>query len=260
MLIVRILVVLFLFMANTHAIQAASNPKKKILFIHHSTGGNLIKEGNVRKEIKKLNPHVEFWDYSYNLSPLLPMFLANHTHLKGLSDYQGKITGKDYAIVLSNNSPKEYADIFSRNPNDSTFKAILSYDMIVFKNCFPTTRIASDKQLAEDIQYYTTIRNSLMKYPNKQFILMTPPPSRRETTNAANAKRAMKLATFLTSQGFQKKASNIHVFDYFSKLSDSDGMLKKEYERLLPWDSHPNRKANLSISPIFAAYVVKYLN
>lgn len=243
-----------------HTVQAVSNPKKKILFIHHSTGGNLIKEGNVREEIKKLNPHVEFWDHSYNLFPLFTTFLANNTHLKGLSDAQGKITGKDYAIVLSNNSPKEYAKIFSRNPNDRTFKAILSYDMIVFKNCFPTTRIVSDKQLAEDIQYYSAIRDNLIKYPNKQFILMTPPPLRRETTNAANAKRAMKLATFLTSQEFQKKASNIHVFDYFSKLSDSGGMLKKEYERLLPWDSHPNRKANVSIAPIFAAYIVKYLN
>ena len=32
-------------MVNTNPLQA-SNSEKKMLFIHHSTGGNLIKEGN----------------------------------------------------------------------------------------------------------------------------------------------------------------------------------------------------------------------
>lgn len=85
---------------------------KKILFIHHSTGGNLIKEGKLRKEIEKLDPNIEFWDHSYNLYKVCPLLLASFTHHKGLSDNKGKITGKDYDVVLSNNSPKEYADIF----------------------------------------------------------------------------------------------------------------------------------------------------
>ncbi len=255
MLIAKALIVLLLLMANTNPIHAASSGKR-ILFIHHSTGGNLIKEGNLRDEVKKLDPAVELWDHSYNLFPMFTTLLANNTHLKGLSDGQGKVTGKDYNIVLSNNCPKEYADIFSRDPNDPTLKAILNYDVIAFKNCYPTTRIISDQQLEEDIKYYTVIRDNLKKYPEKQFILLTPPPARRETTKVEHAKRAVKLVSWLNSPEFQQGISNIHVFDFFGLLADKDGMLKKEYQRLLPWDSHPNKKANLAVTPIFAEYLV----
>lgn len=260
MLITRVIVVLILLMTSIRPAFAAENTSKRILFIHHSTGGNLIKEGNLRDEVKKLNPSIELWDHNYNLFPILTTILANNTHLKGLSDAQGKVTGKDYNIVLSNNNPKEYADIFSRDPGDPTLKAILSYDVIAFKNCYPTTRITSDQQLEEDIKYYTIIRDSLKKYPEKRFILLTPPPARRETTNIEDAKRAMKLVTWLNSQDFLQGIPNIHVFDFFSLLADKDGMLKKEYQRLLPWDSHPNKKANLAVAPFFAEYMVKLIN
>ena len=259
MRIVRTLLVLLLLMANTHPIHATSSGKS-ILFIHHSTGGNLIKEGNLRDEVKKLDPAVELWDHNYNLSPIFPLLLANITHQKGLSDAQGNVTGEDYNIVLSNNSPKEYADIFSRDPSDPTLKAVLEYDVIAFKNCYPTTRIISDQQLEEDIKYYTIIRDNLQKYPENQFILLTPPPSRKESTTIDDAKRAMALVAWLNSDEFLQGASNIHVFDFFSMLADKDGMLKHEYQRMLPWDSHPNKQANLAVAPLFADFLVKRTN
>ena len=178
---------------------------KKILFIHHSTGGNLIKEGNLREEIRQLSPNVQFWDHSYNFLPIL----ANFTHLKGLSDNAGKISGTDYNIVVSNN-----------------------------------------------IKYYKIIRDNLKKYPSKQFVVLTPPPARKETTNLENSERAKKLVDWLNSKEFSQDIPNIHVFDFYSLLADKDGFLKKEYTRLLPWDSHPNKKANKIVAPIFANYLV----
>ena len=153
--------------------------KARILFIHHSTGGNLIKEGHLRTALRKINPSLELWDHNYNLFPIFTRLLATFTHLRGLSDSSGKYTGIDYQIVVSNNSPKEYADIFSREASDPTLKSILSYDVIVFKNCYPTTRITSDEKLLEDISYYTNIRDAIKRFPEKQFVLLTPPPARR---------------------------------------------------------------------------------
>lgn len=257
MLIARVAIIFLSLMTLVSTTYASQAKSKKILFIHHSTGGNLIKEGNLRGEIHKLDPEVALWDHNYNLFPVLTMLLANNTHLKGLSDAEGKVTGMDYHIVLSNNSPKEYADIFSRDPSDPTLKAILSYDVIAFKNCYPTTRITSDQQLLNDMKYYAAIRDSLAKYPNKQFVLMTPPPARRETTNEGNATRAMKLVHWLRSDEFLRDAPNIHIFDLFGLLANENGVLRTEYERVLPWDSHPNKKANLAVAPMFAAYLVK---
>ena len=231
----------------------------RILFIHHSTGGNLIKEGGLRDEIKKLNSGVEFWDHSYNLFPMFPKLVAKYTHLKGLSDPQGKYTGKDYNIVLSNGSPKEYADIFGRDPHDATLKSILSYDLIAFKNCYPTTRITSGRQLSEDIKFYDAIRDSLKKYKNNKFVILTPPPARSETTTAQNAQRAQKLVAHMASGNFITPAPNVFIFDFFKLLSDGNGFLKKDYARKLFFDSHPNKKANKDIAPIFANFLVTRL-
>lgn len=230
---------------------------KRILFIHHSTGGNLIKEGDLRGEIKRLNSTLEFWDHSYNLYEVFPILLANVTHHKGLSNYKGDITGIDYNINLSNNSPKEYAELFSRDTSDSTLKLILSYDVIAFKNCYPTTKLKNDEQLNSYFNYYNQIKERLMKYETKQFLILTPPPLRKETTTPENAKRAIRLAQGLCSKEFLNDIPNISSFDLFSLLSDEFGFLRKDYTRLLPFDSHPNKKANRSVAPIFAQKIVE---
>jgi len=229
--------------------------KTRILFIHHSTGGNLIKEGNLRQKLTSVDPAVELWDHNYNLFPVFTRLLAHITHLRGLSDSKGRYTGKDYNITLSNNSPKEYAEIFSRDPNDKTLTSILSYDVIAFKNCYPTTRIKSDKQLIDNISEFTKIRDSVERFPKNQFILVTPPPARRETTNASQALRARQMVSVLNSLMFAHGIKNLHIFDLFNLLADTDGYLKKEYCRRIPWDSHPNRAANAFIAPLFATYL-----
>lgn len=231
--------------------------KIRILFIHHSTGGNLIIEGNLRKELARINPQIELWDHNYNLFPLFKSLLARFTHLRGLSNERGDYTGTDYAITLSNNSPKEYAEIFSRDHKDETLASILSYDVIAFKNCYPTTRIKSDKKLIDNISEFTKIRDSIERFPNNQFILVTPPPARRETTNASQALRARQMVSVLNSLMFSHGIKNLHIFDLFNLLADQNGYLKKEYCRPIPWDSHPNHKANIAIAPIFAAYLAK---
>ncbi|MCA9392051.1 hypothetical protein KC614_02495 [candidate division WWE3 bacterium] len=230
---------------------------KRILFIHHSTGGNLIKEGHLREEVKSLDPDLEFWDHSYNLAPKLTMLLARHTHLKGLSDAEGNITRTDYNIILSNNSPREYAEIFARDKDDQTLSAILKFDVIAFKNCYPTTRISTKKQLQDDINYFDSIRESAKKYPDKKFVLVTPPPAKELTTNEENSARALELVNYLTSQDYLQDTRNLAVFNFFGLLANKKGYLKPEYERFIPWDSHPNKKANQDIAPIFAKLLVE---
>ncbi len=247
-------------MINPIVVKASMTADKKILFIHHSTGGNLIREGKLRDEIKKRDSTIQFWDHNYNLYPIFSLFFAAFTNHKGLSDDKSMLTGSDYNIVLSNNSPKEYADIFSGNPNNLTLKLILDYDVIIFKNCYPTTKVTTEKQLKDDIKYYQIIRDSLKKYPEKKFILLTPPPERKETTTKGNAKRAKKLISILTSDNFIKDTDNLYVFDFYKLLADEDGYLKKEYTKLFVKDSHPNKKANEIIAPVFAEYLVEVAN
>lgn len=232
--------------------------KTKVLFIHHSTGGSLIFFGQLRKLLKEKAPNIELWDHGYNLySPkiLAPVFgpISSKT---GLSDQNGKMIGKDFDINISNSSPKEYAEIFSRNPNNYTLRNILSFDIVIFKNCYPTTRIENKEKLEIYEKYYFKIMKSISIYKNK-FIVFTPPPLRREMTKYEWANNARELSTFINHE--VKKYNNIYSFDFFNLLSDSQGknvnMLKRQYCNILPFDSHPNIRANREVGVKFVDFL-----
>ncbi len=239
--------------------------KTNILFIHHSTGGNLLHQGEVRKLLYAQSNEMALWDHSYNLYPsiLLSRILGPITFKTGLSNSQGSLTGKDFDITISNNSPKEYADIFNRDPSDPTLSKILEFDVIVFKNCFPTTKIISDQHLQEIINYYTEAKKGVSRFPNKKFIAFTPPPVRKEVTTPESAKRARKLAQWMNSSGYVSDSPNLQVFDFYSYLADEHGdnmnMLRRDYAPLLYVDSHPNRKANKEIAPKFVDFMLSNL-
>lgn len=189
----------------------------KLLFIHHSTGGNLIHKGKLRKLLYAKTKTIEFWDHGYNLYTWLPMpilkIVANtFTFHTGLSDSEGNTTGVDYDINITND-PYAFEKLFTADPNiNSTLKAILSYDVIAFKNCFPATQITSDMQLNKYMENYLKMRAVFDKHTDKLFIPFTPPPMRKEQT-------------------------------------------KKEYCSLLPIDSHPNKKANMISAPVFVDFI-----
>lgn len=224
----------------------------RVLFIHHSTGGLLLRFGNVRKLLKQKAPYIEFWDHSYNYDPSL--FSQLFKFKTGLSDGKGKVLCRDFNIVISNDSPKEYAEIFSRKPTDSTLKNILSFNCVIFKNCFPTTRIETDEKLEEHKKYYSQIIASISKYPNL-FIIFTPPPLRAESTTLEWAQRARDLVNWLVLQ--EKK--NVKVFNFFDLLADSDGsnanMLRRKYCWPIIHDSHPNIRADRQVGKIFVDFL-----
>ncbi|MFA6017386.1 MAG: hypothetical protein WC744_04850 [Patescibacteria group bacterium] len=228
--------------------------KIRVLFIHHSTGGLLIFFGQIRKLLKEKAPNIEFWDHGYDLySPrFLAPILGPVTFRTGLSDGSGKMIGKDFNITISNNSPKEYAEIFSRNPEDPTLKNILSFDVVIFKNCFPTSKIETQAKLEKYKESYLKIIKSISNYKN-MFIIFTQPPLRREMTKPEWANNARELANFIHEE--VKKYLNISSFDFFDLLSNKEGdnanMLKREYCNIIPFDSHPNMRANREVGKKF---------
>jgi hypothetical protein len=235
----------------------------KILFIHHSTGANLLRQGHVRQLLMRARPDLEFSDHGYNLYPHFSQLRSYFTHHTGLRDADGHFTGRDFNIIVSNNSPREYADIFSRNPHDSTLHQILQYDVIIFKTCYPTTKIVSDEQLAEDKKFYEQIRESIKKYPDKIFILFTPPPLRKELTQPEFAQRAKNLVDWLISPEYVKNVQNLKIFDFFNLLAAKSGphtnMLRPEFTRLITLDSHPNQRANKEVGKTFAEFLINSL-
>jgi hypothetical protein len=213
-----------------------------IIFLHHSTGANLIEQGNVRQLLTDLG--YEFYDHGYNDDGLV------------LAD--GTSTGTNFGVPDDNTDPDGLAAIFAQplhDPPDNTFSHLMQYDVIAFKSCFPTSNIQSDEQLAEYKSYYLSIRDRMDEYPNKIFIVITPPPEIPNDTDSAAAARARAFASWLASGEYLSGHPNVFTFNFFNLLADpSDNMLRAEY-RTDEWDAHPNELANQTIGPLFANFI-----
>ena len=219
-----------------------------IIFLHHSTGNNLIEQGGLREVFSEAG--YRFWDQSYNA--------------QGLRDPDGKFTGYAYPVPGDNTDPDGLARIFRQRIYDLPINALsglFQHEVIIIKSCFaPANQIDSDEQLAQLKQYYRDMRDRMSQYPDKYFVIVTSPPLNQAETNLQEAKRARELATWLTSAEFLGEYANIYVFNLFDQLAENDpsspdfNMLRQTYRN--GNDSHPNQKANQEIAPLFAKAIM----
>jgi hypothetical protein len=214
----------------------------RIIFLHHSVGVNLIAQGDVRQRLTALG--YEFYDHGYNGDGLV------------LAD--GTPSGMNFDVPDDNTNPDGFAAIFGQalhDPPDNTFSYLMQYDVIVFKSCYPVSNIQSDDQLAEYKSYYLSIRERMDEYPNKIFILVTPPPEIPAETDAQAAARARDFADWLASGEYRNGHANVSTFDFFDLMADpSTNMLRIEYQSD-EFDAHPNELANQTVGPLFADFI-----
>ncbi len=220
---------------------------RKIIFLHHSTGEALIAEGGVRERLTALG--YEFYDHGYNDDGLT---LAN-----------GQRANMSFNIPDDNTDPDGFNALFAQpvtSPPTNALSHLMQYDVIAFKSCFPTSDIQSNEQLEEYKTYYRNIRAVMDRYPNKIFIVVTPPPLVPAATEATIAARARAFANWLKSAEYLSGHPNVFTFDFFNLLAESNtgardyNMLRAAY-RADPNDSHPNERANREIGPQFADFI-----
>jgi len=161
-------------------------------------------------------------------------------------------------------------------------KLTQSYDVIIFKHCFPGADIKSDngsetvnssrKSLGNYKLQYRALRDLMDSYPKTRFIVWTLAPLHRNATTPANASRASQFVDWVKNDWLKedlKTHENIFVFDFFgltSELNESptNGLtncLKYDYEGDHNGsDSHPNSLANRTVGPLFAQTIVDAIN
>jgi hypothetical protein len=214
----------------------------RIIFLHHSVGANLIEQGDVRPRLTDLG--YEFYDHGYNDDGLV------------LAD--GTWTGLNFGVPDDNTEPDGFADIFAQplhDPPDNTLSHLMQYDVIAFKSCFTASLIESDQQLADYRSYYLSIRDRMDQYPNKVFIVVTPPPQIPFDTDPEAAARARAFADWLVSNEYLSGHPNVFTFDLFDLLADpSTNMLRADYQ-VDEHNAHPNELANQTIGPLFADFI-----
>jgi len=238
---------------------------EKILFLHHSTGRNLVYQGHVRDSIEAYNvahgDSLEFWDQDYN---------GAHS----LTDHHGG-RHPSYDILNNDTYPSGFLWLFRQeldtiSPSNTFSHFMADFDVFAFKSCYPACQILPDdtaadladssrKSLFNYFRIYRRIRAKCDSIPTRVFVPLTPPPLDPSATTPEQAARARHFATwlaetFLVEDG--REHPNIFVFDFFDLLADSDNVLRSEYRRG-GGDSHPNRRANETIGPIFARFLIE---
>ncbi|MBN1875871.1 MAG: hypothetical protein JXA33_16735 [Anaerolineae bacterium] len=220
-----------------------------IIFLHHSTGGNLISQGGVRERFTEAG--YDFWDHYYNQT--------------GLRRPDGSAAGYSYRIPDDNTDPDGLADIFAQPVHSLPLNALsglLQHEVIVFKSCFPASSITSDEQLEQYKAWYRGMRDVMDAHLDRVFVVMSPPPLHPAATTPEAAARARAFANWLTSDEYLAGHPNVYAFDFFDHLAEDDpispevNMLRVAYRRETE-DSHPNQIANEAVGPLFTEAVIQ---
>jgi hypothetical protein len=223
----------------------------KVLFLHHSTGGNVWYGGSVASWFSSYNSaHSTSYNVTERAYPDTPYPWANYPY--------------DYWNLWINGACN------SSNPNIECMNTMAAaYDIIVFKHCFPgasvvaadgNPNVASSTQTLANYQLqYRALRSMMDSYPNTKFIVWTLTPLHRLATNASDAARAKQFVDWVKNTWLTENGShpNIFVFDFWGQVAGSDNFLRYEYEGShTDSDSHPNDTANAAVGPVFAQFIV----
>ena len=214
---------------------------KKMVFLHHSVGRNILYEGGLRDSLLEMGILVKGATYGDDIG-----------QKTDIVDWWPKFQ-KDMNRILG----------FKAHPN-LYYDSDVSNDIVMFKSCFPNSNIegegsgsgdplSSERTTANYKTAFFKIAEEINKHPDRLFVYVTSPPLVPEKTSPENATRARDFNNWLMTEylpEYEKTSglSNLVIFDLFDALADESGFLKKEYRRPEPGDSHPNEQANKAIA------------
>ncbi|PWD98988.1 hypothetical protein DDZ16_12040 [Marinilabilia rubra] len=237
---------------------------KKILFLHHSTGKNIWQGGNsfVTKVKGKLGLKggVEKWFRRYNKKNGTS-YLIQDKEFPKKSPYGWKNYPYDYYNIWVKNGDRDY---YMEEPTLKTLAP--EYDVIIFKHCFPASKIVfdgepdidSDRKMVENYKMqYQALQEELLKYPDTKFILWTPPALTKAITNPEAAQAATDFSNWVVNE-WDKPGDNIFVWD-FRVLETEGGNYLLPKNASGEKDPHPSHSFSRTVYPLFCQRIVDVL-
>ena len=236
---------------------------KKIIFLHHSTG-KVIWRGNTGRYMNKLTGRSDVLKYfrEYNRNNGTDLTIEERIFPK--KDPYG---WKNY--------PYDYYNIWVRNAGEKPYKneptlEILTkiYDVIVFKHCYPVSRITENtgtpfinsetRSLGNYKLQYNALKKKMHEFPASKFIVWTPAVMTRNQLKEDEAVRTFEFYKWLTDE-WKEKGDNIFIWDFYKYETEGGLYLADKYSEG-PANSHPNRKFAAKVSPLFCKFVIDVVN
>jgi hypothetical protein len=235
---------------------------KKILFLHHSTGAS-IWVGKTNKYIYKLTKYGDVLRYFSDFNR------------KNNTDHKiEELLFPKSAPYGWNNYPYDYYNIWVKNAGEKNYMdeptlEILTgkYDIIIFKHCFPGSRMKEDtgspdinseeKKLENYKLQYTALKNKMHEFPNNKFVIWTPAVCTKNQMTEAEAIRTNQFYKWIIEE-WDTKGDNIYVWDYY-KYQTEGGLYLLDKNAINPDNSHPNEDFSGRIAPLFCEFIQSVL-
>ena len=232
---------------------------KKIVFLHHSTGNNiwvgqtniylykLTQKGDIQKYFSDYNKRHQT---NYEISQL--------------------IFPKAYPYGW-NNYPYDYYNIWVKNAGEHSYieeptleMLTKEYDVIIFKHCYPVSRIMedtfspdvdSDKKRIENykLQYYE-LKKKIHEFPATKFIVWTPAVCTKQQITEDEAKRTYEFYKWMIDE-WNEKGDNIYIWDFYIYETEG-GLYMSDKHAVSPDDPHPNREFSAKVAPLLGKFII----
>jgi len=211
---------------------------QRLVFIHHSSGQNWLNDA-LRAQLNDNNYYVTETDYGWG--PLDEDVgydtIGDHTDIGHWYNWFAGPHRDTYMNALYPNDMTEGSNTVTDPGGENT--------IVMFKSCFPNSHIGGNPNDPPTVgenplrgqdtysEYHTVanikgIYNDALNYfatrQDKLFIVITAPPLRRASTDAAHAANARALNTWLVNDWLASYPhKNVAVFDFYNVLTSNGG-------------------------------------
>ena len=231
----------------------------KAIFLHHSTGYS-VWLGKTNNYIYKITNKGDVQKYidRYNR--------ANKTNYQTSESFYPKKEPYGWK-----NYPYDYYNIWVKNSGNEPYmdEATLEiltreYDLIIFKHCFPVSRIQSDsgspdidseiKSLENYKLQYDALRERMHQFPDNKFIVWTPAVNTQSLMTEDEALRTHEFRDWVVDE-WDLKGDNVFVWDFYSYETEG-GLYLAEKNAVSPDNSHPNPDFSSHVAPLFGQFII----
>ncbi len=207
-------------------------------------------------------------------STSIPQEIENYNSANG---YTGSLAismdRQSFPLEPWDNEWERWHRIFENQDSDADIRPILSSNkIVVIKSCFPSSAMTGWGQASDTLNFtlksmynykwhWRHIIRAMSQYPENFFAIWTNAPLNQANTSPNAAMLSKKFAAWAKdtlAMGLDTEMGemppNVYIFDYFSKLTDSDGYQMPQYAAS-SGDSHPNSRATELIAPQFVSEI-----
>jgi len=236
-----------------------NNDMKKIVFLHHSTG-EAIWKGKTNRYIYRLTGKGDVQKY----------FTAYNRKNKTMYEISAVNFPKSSPYGW-NNYPYDYYNIWVKNAGPEPFMEeptleILTnqYDVIIFKHCFPVSRIVADTaapDINSDVKsidnyklQYDALKKKMHEFTDNKFIVWTPAANTKLKSKEDEAFRTREFYNWMVNE-WDEKGDNIYIWDFYAYETEG-GQYLTDANAHSPENSHPNVEFASRVAPLFSDFII----